>query len=197
MKKISGVIVIGLLCFLMSVQVQAQTKSKRIGLGVSLGKEMFADEGLSLTMLDFPSLYVPIVSPTFRFEPEIGFIQFSNSDDYSEYTYNLLLLGVGIFKQTQKGQTNLYYGLRAGMSWSSYHYEYEDDWYYGDDEDTESKTDFYFGPAVGGEYCFTEHLSLGGEIQFNVILFGSYDEDDDESVTLLKTKPLIFVRWYF
>jgi len=68
--------------------------------------------------------------------------------------------------------------------------------YYTETED-ESKMDFFIGPAVGGEYFFSEHFSLGGEIQGNFVFLGQYDDDSETKESMFKMKPLVFVRWYF
>jgi len=67
------------------------------------------------------------------------------------------------------------------------------------DEWDRSKIDFYIGPALGAEYLFTKRFSLGGEIQLNFISIGQWDGDlsAENSESVVRTKPLIFVRWYF
>ncbi len=42
-----------------------------------------------------------------------------------------------------------------------------------------SKTDFFIGPAIGGEYMFNKHFSLGGEINLNYISIGHYDSEGE------------------
>jgi hypothetical protein len=132
------------------------------------------------------------LSSNFRIEPEIGYYRYSGSDEDWEESYSILSIGCGIFSVTQKGKVDIYYGLRLGLRSTSYSYRYTWD---GVDSVDESKTDFYIGPAIGGEYFFTKHLTLGGEIQLNYIFIGQWD-DGEGSESVIRTKPLIFVRWY-
>ena len=179
--------------FLHAQEERSQEKRSRIGFGVSLGKEII-EIGEAYTMLDFPSFYLPIsLSPNFRFEPEIGYYRYSGSDEDWEESYSILSIGCGIFFVTQKGKVDIYYGVRLGFMSTSYSYSYTWD---GVDSDDDSKTDFYIGPAIGGEYFFTDHLTLGGEIQLNYIFIGQWSDGED-SESVIRTKPLIFVRWYF
>jgi len=178
--------------FLHAQEERSQEKRSRIGFGVSLGKEII-EIGEDYTMLDFPSFYLPIsLSSNFRFEPEIGYLRYSGSDEDWEESYSILSIGCGIFSVTQKGKVDIYYGVRLGLRSTSYSYSYTWD---GVDSVDESKTDFYIGPAIGGEYFFTKHLTLGGEIQLNYIFIGQWD-DGGGSESAIRTKPLIFVRWY-
>ncbi|MBA7522587.1 hypothetical protein ES705_14707 [subsurface metagenome] len=179
--------------FLHAQEERSQEKRSRIGFGVSLGKEIM-EIGEVYTLLDFPSFYLPIrLSPAFRIEPEIGYYRYSGSDEDWEESRSILSIGCGIFSVTQKGKVDIYYGLRLGIMRISYSYSYTWD---GVDSDDDSKTDFYIGPAIGGEYFFTDHLTLGGEIQLNYIFIGQWSDGED-SESVIRTKPLIFVRWYF
>ncbi len=193
MKKASFIMLLVMTSFFLSNFLHAQEERSRIGFGVSLGKEIIvgAGEVMQLTLFDFPSFYLPInLSSNFRFEPEIGYYRYSASDGDWNDSYNIFKIGCGIFYITRKGKVDIYCGARLGLISTSYSYESQ----WGDEED--SKTDFYVGPAIGGEYFFTKHLSLGGEIQFNYISMGQWD-DEEGSASVIRTKPLIFVRWYF
>ncbi|MBA7694284.1 hypothetical protein ES703_102891 [subsurface metagenome] len=196
MKKASFIMLLVVTSFYLSnflhAQEKTQEKRSRIGFGVSLGKEIM-EIGEAYTLLDFPSFYLPIsLSSNFRIEPEIGYYRYSGSDEDWEESYSILSIGCGIFSVTQKGKVDIYYGLRLGLRSTSYSYRYTWD---GVDSVDESKTDFYIGPAIGGEYFFTKHLTLGGEIQLNYIFIGQWD-DGEGSESVIRTKPLIFVRWY-
>lgn len=212
MKNSTIVLTILLICFAVSFQVAAQTDDTRIGLGVSLGKEVLASELLTITMLDNPSVYMPIViNGKFRIEPEFSLMTYSGSnEEYDvESHYKILVLGMGLFPQTRVGSVDIYYGIRLGIISTAYHEKYQD-WDYVWDpvyqdyreitstvENDESKMDFFVGPAIGGEYFFSEHFSLGGEIQANFVFLGQYDDDSETSESMFKMKPLVFVRWYF
>lgn len=190
MKKASFIMLLVVTSFYLSNFLHAQEERSRIGIGVSIGKEVLPTDGMQLTLFDFPSFYLPIsLSSNFRFEPEIGYYRYSGSDEDWKESASILSIGCGIFLMTRKGKVDIYYGARLGLISTSHSYEYP--WSDGE----ESKTDFYVGPAIGGEYFFNKHLTLGGEIQFNYISMGQWD-DGEGSESVIRTKPLIFVRWY-
>jgi len=194
MKKASFIMLLVVTSLYLSNFLHAQEERSRIGIGVSIGKEVLAAEGMQLTLFDFPTFYLPIsLSSNFRFEPEIGYYRYSGSGEYGKESNSILSIGCGIFFMTRKGKVDIYYGARLGFMSTSYSYRYT---WNGLESDSDSKTDFYIGPAIGGEYFFTKHLTLGGEIQFNYISIGQWDDGED-SESAIRTKPLIFVRWYF
>jgi len=196
MKKASFIMLLVVTSLYLSnflyAQEETQEERSRIGFGVSLGKEIIAI-GEAYTLLDFPSFYLPIsLSSNFRFEPEIGYVRYSGSGEDWKESNSILSIGCGIFFMTRKGKVDIYYGARLGFMITSYSWRFT---WNGMDSDDDSKTDFYIGPAIGGEYFFTKHLTLGGEIQFNYISMGQWDDGED-SESVIRTKPLIFVRWY-
>lgn len=185
MKTVSLILSVSISILLASDLATPQEKSPRIGVGVSLGKELVAytyyphywwwgDYYWGMPSIDFPSIYIPIiVSPKFRLEPEIGFWWLSRSG----YSSTILRIGWGMFSIERKKQTNLYQGLRVGVILK---------------DDYTSTTDIFIGPALGGEYLFSSHFSLGGEAQLNFVYCTNAD-----SRSTLSTKVLSFLRWYF
>lgn len=220
MKKVLWVFICIFMLFSLSNLVNAQSAAgmerMRIGLGVAMGKEVLPIyEGTAIKMVDFPNFYIPIqVSPGIRIEPYFGYwrysYSFSSGSSYEEKEkVTLMDLGVGVFMTTWCGPVNLYYGGRIGMHKVSYYSkeEYTYDSTTDTDEYTAKQTNMVYGPAVGGEYFFTNNLSIGGEVQFNYMKMGDWKYEDDEennndsdyseSESYLFTRPLIFVRWYF
>ncbi|KPJ66504.1 hypothetical protein AMJ44_08255 [candidate division WOR-1 bacterium DG_54_3] len=201
MKKASLILLLGVAFFSMSQLVYAQGKTPDFGIGVSMGREilMVYDQGI-VTLSDYPSFYMPIViSPGLRIEPEIGLWRHSYSREDGtdrKSSYRVLVFGCGILSMTNKGKVHLYYGARFGLVHIS---SYSKDRWNGYSERDRSKTDLRVGPAIGGEYFFADHFSLGGEAQLNYTFVGQFDGDDDYDVaeSLISTKTLIFVRWYF
>jgi hypothetical protein len=176
----------------------------RIGLGVALGKEVFeiTNNG-TVNQVDFPTFYIPVfIHPHLRVEPEIGYVRNAESLSGLTNTNTVLLAGIGVFLTTWAGPVNLYYGARVDGVWKTIHQEFPA-------ADETKWVDWIWGPALGGEYFFTPHLSLGGEIQFNLIRYDVKTIKDDSvndpsgstghelKRTSLRTKPLVFVRWYF
>jgi hypothetical protein len=89
---------------------------------------------------------------------------------------------------------NYYYGIDLGVILTSVSNESS---YLGSTETSDlSKTDFYIGPAIGGEYMFSNNFSLGGEIQVNYISIGNFDDNSDDSTSAISTRGKIILRWY-
>lgn len=192
MRKAIFILLFVCISLLMVNPLQAQEKRSSLGLGVSLGKELYMP---GLTMLDFPTFYLPITLSNFRIEPEMGYYRYSGKFESWESKESYLTIGCGIFFISQRGNANIYYGVRLGFIRV---YEYEKWIWNGQDVDEDHRTDYYYGPAIGGEYFFNKHLSLGGEIQVNFISIGQWsDSTGEHSESVTRTKPLVFVRWYF
>jgi hypothetical protein len=177
------------------------TEKMRFGFGAALGKEVvMMGESALFNSVDFPSFYFPIfLSSTLKVEPEFGFWKYSYKNA-EEKSLSLMHFGVGVFLVKWCNRMNLQFGGRIGIMRTSSHYKYS---YMSETYDSEgSKTDIYFGPALGGECFVCTNLSLGGEIQFLYGKMGNWkykDENDSESdykEYLMTTKTLFFVRWY-
>lgn len=176
-------VVIFLLCW----NVYAKEKKTRIGIGIGFGKEYISvEENYPMySLFDFPSFYIPIkISENFKLEPEFGINRISSSDS-SKTSSSAIYAGLGIFLTTSKGNIEFYYGIRLGGAFSSYNDSYNGF------SDSDSIFQFLAGPAIGGEYFISNHLSIGGEIQLIC-----YFENDD-CASMLKTKPVVFLRWYW
>lgn len=196
MKKTIFILLFVLTFFAASILLQGQEKRSRIGIGISMGKEITSSNGSVLTLFDFPSIYVPIIiSSKFRLEPGIGFYRYSDSGTDWEESTTILSLSFGIFVVTRKDKVDIYYGVRNGLIciWDYDRYDWN-----GTERYERSKTDYYFGPAMGGEYFFSKHFSLGGEVQLNYVFIGQWDGGDGGGTEGgIRTKTFIFVRWYF
>ena len=179
------------------ILLPAQEQATRIGIGVSLGKEAIPiDDNFVFSWFDYPNFYIPIlISSHFRLEPVLGFYHYSRSRDDMKRSDDIFSLGCGIFPVTQKEKLYIYYGARLEAIHYSSSYEYPD--FNNQESDKASKTDFYIGPAIGGEYFFSEHFSLGGEDQVSFIFIGQDDGSDNDSESAIRNKTLFFLRWYF
>jgi hypothetical protein len=200
------------LCIGMIALAQAQSLTTayanrpKLGLGVAIGKEVYSVGEMSdpvpeIKTVDFPSIYIPIrIAPNIRVEPEIGFFRYS-VESVTDQTFTLLLYGAGVFFLQNIGAVDLSWGVRFNLMNETYHVSGA-----GVDQ-TVKRKDTIYGPALGGEYFFTPNLSLGGEVQFNLMTLGElkFEGDganageDNEKVKskIMRTKPLVFVRWYF
>lgn len=190
-----------ILLFLFVINVKAQDDPVRIGFGVGFGQgfNFFGGEELSVITLpiDFADFSVVIRTRNFRFEPTFGYFRSSYTSNSSGYTHESsssnLRLGTVLAYATAISSMNLYYGIDVGVILSS---EKSESTYPGSTSTDRSKTDFFIGPAIGGEYMFSENFSLGGEIQINYISIGNFDSDLDASSSAVSSRGKIMLRWY-
>ncbi len=209
MKKIILSVIVVLAFFYTTAAVMAQDKvnveKMRIGFGVSLGKEIVSvNNTQSMTALDFPCYYLPLqIMPILRIEPFFGYYKHSRSNA-TEENLGATNFGAGLFVQKWYGDVDLYLGARVG--WYKYSAKYETE----TTEETRTRTSLYFGPAFGGEYFFTNNLSIGGEIQMMIMNCGDLEVDtkpapkptnsqakeEDITETISSTKTMFFIRWY-
>ena len=190
------------LLFLFVISAKAQDDPVRIGFGVGIGQGFsFIGSDLSVLALpiDFADFSVIIRGENFRFEPTFGYFSTSSSSTSSSSGYTTdskssnLRLGTVLAYANSMESMNFYYGIDFGVILSSESRDYTDPFIESRDE---SKTDIFIGPAVGGEYMFSDNFSLGGEIQINYISIGSFDGDSDESISAVSSRGKIILRWY-
>ncbi len=214
MNRFRTITGIALLCVAVACPALAQSLSlthverPMLGLGVAIGKEVstlgdFSDPVVSVHQVDFPSIYLPIrVNPGLKIEPEFGLMRYTIDASSVDQTFSIMLIGAGAFFLMNVGPVDLSWGLRFAMIKESYDHDGAADY-------TVTRNDMVYGPALGGEYFFTRNFSLGGEVQFNYVKLGEIETDGDDAPnngtaedekikqSILRTKPLIFVRWYF
>jgi len=71
------------------------------------------------------------------------------------------------------------------------------------DDEEKNWTDLLIGASVGGEYLFSEHFSIGAEVQLNYITHGDPElkpepiVNTEESGSILSNNAALIVRWYF
>jgi hypothetical protein len=178
------------LCFIINSYAQSE---KKVGIGIVLFDVQklleFSASGGEYTINTISIIYE--TSPTFRIEPEIGY--FNGSQEISngmtqEHKITSWRIGVGILPQKPYEKFTLYYGARVG--------------YINENIEDESKANgYYIAPALGGEYFFSNHFSLGGEAQVVYISATTEPEDDYENweskLSVVNTRALAFVRFYF
>jgi hypothetical protein len=179
-----------------------------IGIGIPFGKRaIFLDDDEFIQLpTTLSNVYLPIVIQSMlRIEPEFGLWRYSyNMKNSIEYTENFtsFRLGCGFFVMMSKEKVSFSGGLRSGFMFTSSKCDYDPDLGGYDDEEA-SKTDFFIGPAIGAEYFFSRHFSLGGEAQLNYIRIGEWkydgedDDDIDRSESIITNNHLIFLRWYY
>jgi hypothetical protein len=185
-----------LICLLGSSFAQSKTQ---VGIGVAIVDlqklfEMSTSGGVGANA----SITVPIITaPGFRIEPEVGYFSASSSADITgttaEETATSWTIGVGIFPQTVFSDFTLYYGGRVGYLTQKLTQEF------GTSKDEETTSGFFIAPAIGGEYYFSDHFSIGAEalIVFATLTNEEDGRDYDVDLTLFQTRALIFFRFYF
>jgi len=192
---------------LFAVNVYAQQDSMacetQFGVGVTFGKEF------SLTNYS-QVIYYPVsvtniyftfdISPVLRIEPEIGiFRTHSEYDEQSDVTFETtsynIRYGIGIFYKKIYEDTKILIGGRLGTIHNRATSEFSST--FGDDKDENTRDDFYFGFATGGEYMLSDHLSIGGEAQLNYIIVGSENNNDDYYQSIFATRTLVILRFYY
>ena len=189
-----------------AISVKAQDDPVRIGFGVGFGRELtsvyvYDFEELSVITLpvEFADLSVTIRSKNFLFEPTFGYYSTSRSYTSSaerkqETNSSNLRLGTVLAYVNTNESLNYYYGIDLGVILASESIESN---YLGSTQTSDkSKTDFFIGPAIGGEYMFSNNFSLGGEIQVNYISFGNFNDDSDISTSAISSRGKIILRWY-
>ena len=196
-----------ILLLLSVISAKAQDDPVRIGFGVGFGREFTpvyvygGFEELSVITLpaEFVDLSVTIRSKNFLFEPTFGYSSSSYSytslsERKNERNFSNLRLGAVLAYVNTNESLNYYYGIDLGVILTSVSNESS---YLGSTETSDqSKTDFFIGPAIGGEYMFSNNFSLGGEIQVNYISIGNFNDDSDVSTSAISSRGKIILRWY-
>lgn len=142
-------------------------------------------------------------------EPEIGVYRYSQSsptstDSFSSPTVNArtwdVTAGVALlFALPERGNVRPYVGPRGGFTIYDYRSEPS-----GGTPITAKETDWWVGGAVGAQYFFSPHFSLGGEASVTYTYVGNtkYDPPYISSgnhyiIRRIVTDGDLIVRWFF
>ena len=191
------------LIFLLATFTFAQTEESTVqfGFGVNISREVptYTSENMQVISLpiDLANFSFVIRGKNFRIEPSLGYFTGSSEGSSGEYTSevsasNFRIGAVIAYNNSSFESMNFYYGIDVGVILSSISSSSS----FSNESVDESKTDFFIGPAIGGEYMFNRYFSLGGEINLNYISIGNYDDDNDSTTWLISTRGAVFVRWY-
>ena len=193
MKRCAIVLVVFCLLILVSYSAYAQEDKTRFGFGLSMGKEMVEVDDEMISVFDPPNFLLPILFGSgFFIEPEVGILRHQRNSDASNYNSTIIFLGVGFFKGRASGKLRPYLGARVGLSLISYKRDYTTTT--ADRKD--SKTDLLIAPAGGVAFYIDPNFCIGGEFQLNYINIGQWDNNDDVSESAIRTKTLIFLRYF-
>jgi opacity protein-like surface antigen len=175
-----------------------QAESVKFGIGVTFNPSVVVGDNFEGPFLPvgLGDIYFPIiVTPQIKLEPQFGLFRFhsesANVDGRAEQTSTVLRVGAGLFYVLRpRASVRVYLGPRVVFVRTSTSLQF------GTFDEDDSRTDFGLGPALGGEYLFSSHFSLGGEFQFNYLSLGA-PEDSNIDQNVITTNGLIFLRWYF
>ncbi len=205
----------------------------RAGIGVALNVGNSPDvepSGLpsNAQLVNIPvapiTVLVPMRFSNFKIEPEVGIYNFSynisapkdSTGTAVDYAYAFRSTGIQIgagFYYTEQlaGNLSAYFGPRAGII--TYSTEFDNyapaaDSEYGETSSTveSSRTDFYVGVTLGGEYFFSNAFSLGADVGFEYLSLGTESNtitpvvNGTQTATTghsLITKGAIVARVYF
>ena len=164
---------------------------KSFGLGLHMQQFKISELDDMLMPLNKILFTINTRGGNFRIEPEIGLIYSKQkiSNDYSVSSTGVEL-GIGMFDMYQIQRTNIYYGGR--LNYGRIKQSSDHEWY-----ESEPISTIKLGPAIGVEYYFGNHFSIGGEIS---IQLNTYKEDDyidffDEYI--INTNTGLILRFYF
>lgn len=165
-------LVVLLALFVAPAQAQSMEGGPSYGVGASF------NGGFAFT--------VPIRTAAFRLEPQLGYTRSSTSRDGGDDSSNsTLILGAGAFTTLDSYEsTDIYAGGRLGIQRNGQ----------TDGGDSESTTDFFLGPALGGEHFLGDHFSLGAEVGLYYRSIGT--TSDSVSRSRINTSASTFVRLY-
>jgi hypothetical protein len=193
------------LAFLASTVAAQSGDGARVGLGVALNPIALGefDGDLGVLPLGLGNFTVPIrVGDRLRLEPEFGILrahsEFSGSGFSGESQQTILRYGLGVhFLRTGTDNFRTYIGPRVGFIRHSNRQESS-----GSAANETKRTDHYLGVAVGGEYWFTPHFSLGAEVQVNRVGLGDEESTNQPppsgsfSSSFIANNGVIAVRFY-
>jgi len=177
----------------------------KVGFGVALNPIAIGDLDFDASVLPvgLGNFTVPIqIGSSLRFEPELGIFrahaESSSNGSTSKYTESLMRYGLAahyLFGGSESFRP--YVGPRFGFIRQSSDQEFT-----GSTPTESKRTDSYFGLALGGEYWFTPHFSLGGEVQVNRISIGDEEVTNQPAPTgsydasIISSNGVVAVKFY-
>lgn len=172
---------------------QEEENYVQFGFGVSLSSEyyMYNNYGYgenlpveALPINNMTNISMILKDNYFRIQTSLGY--YRKSTEYSggdgRATSNVRIGLDMAFNNINIESMNLYYGVDLALVIIN--------------SRGNSKTDFYVGPAFGGEYMFIKYFSLGGEINLNYIYIGQYNSSSGATEWAISTRGIIYLRWY-
>ena len=195
----------GIAMLTIAATADAQERGVTFGIGTSLNPTaIFAGDGdLVLLPVGLGNIYFPlIIGSSFKLEPEFGLLRVSekttDGTTSSESSATLTRLGIGAFWVAPIRESfRAYVGPRVGIVRNS-----ESSRFGTGPERKMTQTNLVLELATGGEYLFSSHFSLGGEVRLTYINVGEREvtppspSPSQQSRSILTTNALILLRWY-
>ena len=196
----------GIAMLTIAATADAQERGVTFGIGTSLNPTaIFAGDGdLVLLPVGLGNIYFPlIIGSSFKLEPEFGLLRVSekttDGTTSSESSATLTRLGIGAFWVAPIRESfRAYVGPRVGIVRNS-----ESSRFGTGPERKMTQTNLVLELATGGEYLFSSHFSLGGEVRLTYINVGEREVTPppppslfERSASILTTNALILLRWY-
>ncbi len=178
-------------------QSSAVDKAATFGLGFSVQQRLVGESDPVYYGFDYSNVLVPITwGSKLRTEFELGFWRYARSWEQSGQGMSNGRLSVGIyFLQPRLNEKMIFYfGPRIGLNRFTHWHESE---YSSPNRQSQSRTDWNFDAAFGGEYYLSRHFSLGGEARLLYYRFGKFADDEDEKESLITSKAMVIFRFYF
>jgi hypothetical protein len=191
---------------------QAQSDGVKVGIGVSLIQATLTPDlegGETFGTVALGDIFIPIhFGRSFKVEPWLGLFRFKEKTEVTGFTSDEKVMqwrfGTGLYFMFPTSESFVpYVGPRIGLLLTSFS---DDETFNGSSDKFElSETDLQIGLALGGEYLFSEHFSLGGEVQLNYTSIGepTIKQDGTEvtggslSRNLFSNAASILARFYF
>jgi hypothetical protein len=174
------------------------------------GSALAVDAGLGISSRsDDSTIYIPInVSERFRIEPMLSYENHRQAYSYSLYSdtfevtdeATVWTLGAGLFGIAQLGDSaNVYYGGRIGYRSAKNDSNYVVSGVPQSGAPQEM-SGYLVAPAIGIEYRFSKHFSIGGEAALTYLSWDgdrSNVLDEGADVEVLSTSTNIIFRYLF
>lgn len=177
------------------------TGIQKIGFGIA-----FHDvyDLIATSSYETPCFFIPIHFKRFILEPTISYSRYTvdreSSHSYSRTTTRNVI-GLGAFVNHSYPKTTIYYGIRVERGQYTENSDYVDP---TEEDEEESFTIDVIKPTLGGQFFFTKHFSLGGELYFSREIH-TYSKNYEDTlyysyysrIEQMKINTEIILRYYF
>ena len=206
-------------CFVVLVfTASVSAQSSKFGIGFNLIDLLRNSDPIDMTeheitgTIKYPVLHMTVLSPTIRFDPEFSYWRHAKTTGLKGVRFKTILrqsvihIAPGVARSINSSpKSQSYIGVKTGLDFITTKSEWAND-KDGINRTQTKQLHLFIGPYLGTEYFLTQALSLGGEFQLLYTFVGQKnnkfnwkrpDEEMDISESILKSKALVYLRWYF